>query len=257
MNRFHNTYDDAEYVEKYSRLEWEGTYQLVRRDLPGILRDHVAGRHALDFGCGTGRSTRLLRACGFEVVGIDIATSMIERARVLDPEGDYRLIDGGDLAQLPMETFDLVLAAFPFDNTPMVEKPRLLAALRDRLDTTGRIVNVVSSPEIYTHEWASFSTRDFPENRRAVDGDVVRIVTTAFRQGQPCEDVLCLDESYRRMYTDAGLEVIADYRPVARGDEGVAWVSETRVAPWVIWVLARACARTDSPRGTGKTQGLP
>jgi len=239
MNRFHNTYDDSDYAESYARLEWEGTYQLVRRDLPGILKEHVTGRRALDFGCGTGRSTRLLRACGFEVVGIDIATSMIERARALDPEGDYRLIDNGNLARLPMEAFDLVLAAFPFDNTPMADKPRLLGALRDRLDSTGRIVNVVSSPEIYTHEWASFSTRRFPENRRAIDGDVVRIVTTAFPHGQPCEDVLCTDRTYRQMYADARLEVIADYRPVARGDEGVRWASETRVAPWVIWVLGR------------------
>jgi ubiquinone/menaquinone biosynthesis C-methylase UbiE len=237
MSQFHNTYDDANYAESYARLEWEGTYQLVRRDLPGILREHVTGRRALDFGCGTGRSTRLLRACGFEVVGIDIATSMIERAKALDPEGDYRLIHNGDLARLPSEAFDLVLAAFPFDNTPMADKPRLLGTLRDRLDTTGRIVNVVSSPEIYVHEWASFSTRRFPENRRALDGDVVRIVTTAFPHGQPCEDVLCTDRKYRQLYADAGLEVIADYRPIARGDEEVPWVSETRVAPWVIWVL--------------------
>jgi SAM-dependent methyltransferase len=240
MNDFRNVYDDADYAESYANLEWDGTYHLVRRDLPDILREHVAGRRVLDFGCGTGRSTRLLRACGFEVVGVDIAASMIERARGLDPEGDYRRIEDGGLATLPAKAFDLVLAAFPFDNTPMAEKPHLLAALRDRLDTAGRFVNVVSSPEIYTHEWASFSTRDFPENRRAGDGDVVRIVTTAFRPGPACEDILCLDPTYRRMYASAGLEVIADHRPLARGDEGVPWVSETRVAPWVIWVLARA-----------------
>ena len=240
MSRFHNIYDDADYAASYARLEWEGTYQLVRRDLPGILREHVAGRRALDFGCGTGRSTRLLRACGLDVVGIDIATSMIEQARALDPEGDYRLIDDRGLALLPTEAFDLALAAFPFDNTPMADKPRLLRALRDRLDSTGRIVNVVSSPEIYIHEWLSFSTRNFPQNRRARDGDVVRIVTTAFPHGQPCEDVLCTDEADRRMYADTGLEVIADYRPIARDDEGVPWVTETRVAPWVIWVLGKS-----------------
>lgn len=240
MNRFHNIYNDAEYAESYARLEWGGTYRLVQRDLPGILREHVAGRRALDFGCGTGRSARLLRACGFDVVGIDIATSMVERARALDPEGDYRLIEGGDLTPLPVGAFDLVLAAFPFDNTPLADKPRLLAALRERLDTTGRFVNVVSSPEIYTHEWASFSTRDFPENHRARDGDVVPIVTTEFPHGQPCRDILCTDETYRRLYADAGLEVIAEYRPLANGDEGVPWVSETQRAPWVIWVLGRS-----------------
>ena len=240
---FHNTYDDADYAASYARLEWDGTYRLIQRDLPGILRQHVTGHRVLDFGCGTGRSTRLLRQCGFEAVGIDIAPSMIEQAQALDPEGRYRLIEDGDLAAIPAGPFDLVLAAFPFDNTPMADKPRLLVALRDRLATTGRFVNVVSTPEIYTHEWASFSTRDFPENARARDGDVVRIVTTAFPDGQPCRDVLCSDQAYHRMYADAGLEVIADHRPLGRDGEGMSWVSETRVAPWVIWVLGRLAAR--------------
>ena len=239
---FHNTYDDADYAASYARLEWDGTYRLIQRDLPGIVREHVTGRRALDLGCGTGRSTRLLRGCGLDAVGIDIAASMIERAQALDPQGDYRLIEGRDHTTIPSGPFDLVLAAFPFDNTPMADKPGLLVALRDRLATTGRIVNVVSAPEIYTHEWASFSTRDFPENVRAGDGDVVRIVTTAFPDGQPCQDILCTDQSYRRMYADAGLQVIADHRPLGRADEGVSWISETHVAPWVIWVLGRAAA---------------
>ena len=40
----------------------------------------------------------------------------------------------------------------------------------------GAIFLVVSSPAVYVNEWASFSTRDFPENRDARDGDRVRIV---------------------------------------------------------------------------------
>jgi hypothetical protein len=31
--------------------------------------------------------------------------------------------------------------------------------------------------------------------------------------------------------------VVAEHRPLGRDDEGVAWVSETRIAPWVIDVL--------------------
>jgi ubiquinone/menaquinone biosynthesis C-methylase UbiE len=237
MDRFHNTYDDADYAASYAGLEWEGTYHLVRRELPGILREHVRGRRALDVGCGTGRSSRLLRACGFEVMAVDIAPNMIARARELDPGGDYRLVEGGDVGRLPAGAFDLVLAAFPFDNMPMADKPRMLAGLRDRLAPQGRFVNVVSSPAIYSHEWTSFSTRAFPENRHAADGDVVRIVTTTFTHGRPCEDVLCSDETYRRMYAEAGFTVLADHRPLGRADDGVPWVSETRIAPWVIWVL--------------------
>lgn len=235
-----NVYEEPGYAEAYAGLEWGGTYHLVRRELPRLLREQVAGRRALDFGCGAGRSTRLLRALGFEATGVDVAGAMVRRAREIDPGGDYRLLAEGDLARLP-GPFDLVLAAFPFDNIPGHDaKARLFRDLRRLLAPAGRLVNVVSSPEIYTHEWASFTTRAFPENRQARSGDVVRIVTTTFPEGRPCEDVLWDDAAYRRVYAEAGLEVRAAERPLGRADEPVAWVSETRVAPWVIYVLEAA-----------------
>jgi SAM-dependent methyltransferase len=237
MTSFENVYARTDYAEAYAGLEWSGTYSLVQRDLPGILSRHVAGRRALDFGCGTGRSARLLRACGFEVTGVDVSAAMVEHARTMDPDGDYRVLEGGDLSVLPAAAFDLVLASFPFDNIPAALKEGLLRGLAERLGPDGRFVNVVSAQEIYVHEWASFSTAAWPENRGARDGDVVRIVTRGFEAKGPAEDVLCSDEAYAALYARCGLQVEASYRPLARGDEGVEWVSETRVPPWVIWVL--------------------
>jgi len=52
------------------------------------------------------------------------------------------------------------LAAFTFDNIPTMEKKvRLFRGLGSLLESHGRIVSLVSSPEIYMHEWASFSTK--------------------------------------------------------------------------------------------------
>ena len=237
MTDFKNVYEKAHYAEAYAGLEWTGTYLLVQRDLPDILGRHVTGRRALDFGCGAGRSSRLLRACGYEVTGVDVSASMVEHARKSDPGGDYRVLEGGDLTALPVASFDLVLASFPFDNIPAAGKDGLLGGIARRLAPHGRFVNVVSSTEVYTHEWTSFSTKAWPENREARDGDVVRVVTRGFEAEGPAEDVLCTDDAYAAMYARVGLQVEATYRPLARGDEGVAWVSETRVAPWVIWVL--------------------
>lgn len=53
--------------------------------LPDIISRHVSGNLAIDFGCGTGRSTRLLKQLGFEVTGINISSDMIEIANELDP----------------------------------------------------------------------------------------------------------------------------------------------------------------------------
>ena len=241
---FRNTYEDEAYANSYAGLEWSGTYALVYRDLPGIVREHVKGRRALDFGCGTGRSTRLLRSYGFDITGVDISPSMIKAAKERDPEGDYILLGDDGLARLPAGSFDLILSAFPFDNIPAPRKPDLFRALRDLLTPTGRLVNIVSAPEIYTNEWASFTTMNYPENRRARDGDVVRIITREFGGDTPVEDVLCTDEAYRDIYRQSGLDVIADYRPLGKPDDAVEWMSETKIAPWVVYVLAA------SPRST-------
>ncbi len=233
-------YQDLKRAESYAKLEFPGTYYLAYRDLPEIIRQHVRGKKVLDFGCGTGRSTRFLRRIGFDVVGVDIAQSMIDQARSIDPDGDYRAISDGDLSQLEDEGLDLVLSAFTFDNIPSMDhKVRLFSELAKKLNDEGKIVNLVSSPEIYTHEWASFTTKDFPDNKIAKSGDKVRIIMTDVEDARPVEDILWTDEDYRQVYGKASLSLVAMYRPLARDDEPFAWVNETQIPPWTIYVLRK------------------
>lgn len=240
---FANCYDDAARADAYARLEFPNTYYLAYRDLPEIIARHVTGRRALDFGCGTGRSTRFARQLGFEVTGVDIASEMIAKAKALDPTGDYRLIGPRGLIELPEAHYDLVLSVFPFDNIAGFDtKVRLFRDLGERLAPSGALINVVSSPEIYVHEWASFSTKDFPENRLARSGDLVKIVNTDLSDRRPVEDILWTDSSYRGVYDQAGLTVVATYHPLGAPDERYAWVNETRIAPWTIYALTRTAA---------------
>jgi ubiquinone/menaquinone biosynthesis C-methylase UbiE len=234
-----NCYEDANRASAYATLEFANTYYLAFRDLPEILSAHVTGLRALDFGCG-GRSTRVLRKLRFDVTGVDISEDMLRIARTTDPSGDYRLVPGDNLNQFAAGSFDLVLCSFPFDNVPGGMKAGLFRDLRRLLAPTGTIVNLVSSPEIYTHEWASFTTKDFPENAVARNGDLVRIVVTDHQDRRPVEDILWTDESYRAVYREAGLEAVRVFEPLAKGDEPYSWVSETKIAPWVIYVLRRA-----------------
>jgi SAM-dependent methyltransferase len=241
MSEFSNVYDDAARAAAYDRLEFPGTYYLAFRDIPAIIAAHAHGRRALDFGCGAGRSTRLLRRLGFDATGVDIAEPMLARARLRDPEGDYRLVPDGDLSSLPASEFDVILSAFTFDNIAGMEKKlALFSGLRRALAPRGVIVSLVSSPDIYLHEWASFSTKDFPENRAAKSGDRVRIVMLDVDDRRPVEDIVCSDEAYRDVYARAGLALVGTYRPLAKETEPWSWVSETTVAPWVIYVLSAA-----------------
>jgi len=239
IRSFSNVYEDRKRAHAYARLEFPGTYYLAYRDLPVIVAQHVSGREALDFGCGAGRSTRFLKRLGFNAIGIDISRSMIELAGKNDPTGDYRLVEDGDFNGFQPSQFDIILSAFAFDNIPDVAKrAELLRGLRRLLTDKGRIILLGSTPDIYIHEWSSFTTKDFPENRFAKSANAVRIVMKDVADARPVVDILWFHEDYLNLFAAAELTLIAHYKPLGRDDEPYKWITETSIAPWMIYVLS-------------------
>lgn len=236
---FLNSYEDETRAKAYATLEFHNDYYLAFRDLPDIFNTYVKGKNALDFGCGTGRSTRFLKKHGFSVVGIDISTEMIRIAKTLDPTGKYYVVKNGDYTQFSKDSFNLILSAFTFDNIPHAKKELLFSNLITLLKNDGILINLVSSPKMYTNEWASFTTKDFPENKHAKTGDIVKIITTEFVDKRPCYDVFCTDADYKKIYFKTGLKNIIKKKPLATGKEPYSWVNETIIAPWTIYVLKR------------------
>jgi SAM-dependent methyltransferase len=235
---FNNAYEDKIRAESYSRLEFPNTYYLAYRDLPDIIARFVTGRGAVDFGCGTGRSSRFIQQMGFKVTGIDIAENMIQKARELDPDGDYRHVEEGDFGILPKNSFDLVLSVFTFDNIPShANRIRLFTGFRDLLKGNGKVILLDSTPELYTHEWSSFSTHDFPENKSAISGGSVKVIMKDVKDTRPVEDIFWTDNDYRDAFKAAGMELICTHTPLGSISEPYQWISETTVAPWVIYVL--------------------
>lgn len=79
-------------------------------DAPMIARLRgLDGGRALDVGCGEGRFCRILRAEGFDPIGLDPTVELLEAARARDPEGTYVEGRAEELA-FADETFDLVVA---------------------------------------------------------------------------------------------------------------------------------------------------
>ena len=242
---FDNTYHDPERADSYATLEYPGTYWLAFRDLPSIIARHLPARRArppraLDFGCGAGRSTRFLKALGFDAAGVDVSRRMLEAARERDPDGAYEWL--GEDGERPITVVgpgavDLVLCAYPFDNIPDVDRRAgIMRGLRRLLKPGGRVVVLASAPELYVNEWASFTTAAFPENRRAGSGDPVRIVMKDVADARPVLDFLWTDDDYRDLFEAAGLTLLETAHPLGRDGEPVAWDTERRVAPWAIHV---------------------
>ncbi|MBI1731025.1 class I SAM-dependent methyltransferase [Candidatus Acetothermia bacterium] len=238
---FKNIYEDNDYAAAYARLEFSGTYMLAYRDLPLILKSHVTGHRALDFGCGAGRSSRFLRDLGLNVIGCDISQDMLRIARDRDPGGEYILIEPADFSGFQKNSFDLITAIFPFDNIPTEEeKLKNLSGLRDLLKRTGRLVILVSSAQIYLNEWETFTTKSWPENREAKSGDEVKIAVLNIGDARPVTDILWKEEDYKRLFKIAELELLKTFKPLADGSEPFKWISETTIAPWEIHLLKRA-----------------
>ena len=56
---------------------------------------------------------------------------------------------------------------------------------------------------------------------------------------RPVEDIVWSDEDWLEVYRRAGLVPIEVRRPLGRVAEPYGWVSETAIAPWVIYVLGK------------------
>jgi len=237
---FENSWGNKTRAESYARLEFPNTYYLAYRDLPKIISSHVSGKKAVDFGCGTGRSTRFLKELGFDVTGIDISQDMLNIARNLDKSGDYQIVSNGQYSHLGLNKYDLVQSIFTFDNIPGWEnRTNILTGLRNLLKSTGKIICLDSTPELYTNEWASFSTKEFPGNRTAETGDIVRDIMLDVEDRRPVEDIFWTVEDYHLLFEKAGLIPDATYKPLGRRDEPFDWISETSTAPWMIFVLSK------------------
>jgi SAM-dependent methyltransferase len=92
------------------------------RYLIEVARSHgmpLEGR-VLDFGCGVGRISNALAEQGLRVVGVDIAASMVERARELNAHRDrleFVAYDGGELP-FPDNSFDAAVTLIVLQHCP-------------------------------------------------------------------------------------------------------------------------------------------
>src|ERR1700722_13375606 len=95
----------------YSQLEIVGTtYEISFNEVKRFL-GNLQGRTVLDFGTGTGRSTRLLKSLGAEkVIGVDHDANMIAQAQAdCDEKTEFHLIRD-QMIPLQDEAVDLAIS---------------------------------------------------------------------------------------------------------------------------------------------------
>ena len=81
----------------------------------------------------------------------------------------------------------------------------ILKKLGELLNKSGKLICLDANYEMYTNQWASFSTKEFPENKNAKTGDIVKIIVTDIDDGRPVEDIFWTRDDYLEMFHLNGL----------------------------------------------------
>lgn len=232
-----NSYIDDDLAKAYSVLEFPGCYYLAYTGLSQALERYSGGNNVLDFGCGTGRSTRFLRNKGYDVTGIDVSAQMIAHAKNLDPSGKYTLVEEGDFSALGGQKFDVVTSVFTFDNIAGVEQRiSLFRDIGSLLSEQGIAILIDANSAIYTSDTTSFYT-NYPENFKAQSGDPVKVAVKDIEDSRPVIDILWHEQDYYDQFAEAGLEVLETLRPLGMQDDPYEWITEHEVPPFFIFVV--------------------
>jgi len=128
--------------------DWENARTMARRDVP-FWRRVAAGAEGpvLELGCGTGRVTVPLARAGIRLVGIDLSSPMLHRARTrlrrVRLATPARLVRG-DIRYLPFGPATFALVAAPYGILQSLVHDRDLAATLSAVSTAlrpgGRLV---------------------------------------------------------------------------------------------------------------------
>jgi SAM-dependent methyltransferase len=109
------------------KWDLEAFFELGRREVDGAFAElgrlglNPGRRRALDFGCGVGRLSQALAGQVDEVIGLDIAPTMLEKARELDRSAgrvQFVLNQKPDLSLITTASVDIVYSSLVLQHMP-------------------------------------------------------------------------------------------------------------------------------------------
>lgn len=116
-----------EWLDSFRAFDNPKAHRVKRKhlELLGLLDVKPDGMVVLDAGCGVGAYSVILAENGFKVVGVDIATLAIKKAKELAVQRGLSFYPTeGDLESLPFDdnTFDVVFGGWVLHHFPSLDK---------------------------------------------------------------------------------------------------------------------------------------
>jgi ubiquinone/menaquinone biosynthesis C-methylase UbiE len=201
-----------------------------------------AVRRVLDYGCGTGRTARLIAGhYGVTVTGVDISPAMLRLAGQdhPHPKVEHHLLGDERLAFLADNSIDAAMSCFVFINIAEKTELREIAAdVRRVLRSGGRYVIMDSNPETTGIRFRSFQTGE-PGRRYQTGGQ--RPVQLYNLDGHTVEltDYHWPADMYERILHDAGFRTVRMRQPTLKQNpDPVAEPPAEAIHPPLLLVIA-------------------
>lgn len=234
VDTFNNTREKA---KKYHQAGIQNTYYLGYRDLPQILKSYNVKKKTIDYGCGTGRSTRFLRSLGFETIGVDTSEEMLKQAISNDEDNShYCLIKSAHIPVLE-NSYDLFFSCFVFLTIPDFNE--LFSIFKEAyrcLKPGGHFVFVTGSENLYSYEWLSYNI-NYPENKKLRSGGLARIQLKDL-------DIEFINyywqySDYENLANSSNFQILERYYPLGKPTDQQNWVNESTHSPYVIYIMQK------------------
>ncbi|MCK1741919.1 methyltransferase domain-containing protein [Bradyrhizobium sp. 139] len=173
-----NIYDNLDFFSGYSQLPRQVHGLAGAPEWPTLraMFPHVAGKRAVDLGCGFGWVSRWLVENGAKtVLGVDLSENMISRAREVttDTAIDYRIADI-ETIELPEAAFDFAFSSLTFHYVRDFD--RLARMIHRSLTTGSHFVFSIEHPIFMAAtrpHWIEDEDgrKTWPVNRYAIEGE--------------------------------------------------------------------------------------
>lgn len=228
--------DTFENAKRYASRAMTGTTKLAYQDLPKLIEHYVSGKKALDYGCGTGFSTRLLREIGFDVVGVDISHNMLIQALAQRDGIPYALINHAQVDSAP-ETYDLILSALVYFDVPslaMIEE--IQTEIHRLLKDDGIFIAVVGSEHLHINNWEN-SVTDIDKNKKLKSGDVYEFKVPG--DNITYYDYVYSDADYQTIFRNTGFKILRIHHPIDDHSDGEQNCPEEKPPAQTIYVCQK------------------
>lgn len=226
-------------AQNYSKFGIDGTSLLAFREIPSILRNNLLGNMALDYGCGSGRSTRFLESLGLTTFGIDSCPFFLDLAKKETVHKDRFQQSFNNDIPFNEHSFDLVFSSFVLLMiSSKKEMTNLLKEMHRVLKKDGILVIITGNEHMHSPKmkWVSYET-DFPENYELKRGSPAKLRIR--NNGAIFNDYNWFDEDYREVIVNAGFDLEMTLSPKAGEKDSGEWFSEYTHSPFLIYLAKK------------------